>query len=496
MTNLYSLDVEKHFLACLLQYPDIWPEVSIIDEKDFSTFNSVIFQVMLLELNANKPLSAILLAEKIKSYSVVTDVDPYDYLEALKLLPIKKSEGASLAKQLKKLTVLRDFESIGKKIQRASKELIEKPFVEIVSQMDTIYNEKINLYSGGQDDPQDLFQNVKENIEKMGNNPRDDGIIVPSFPKYTDFFGSFTPGDEYVFAARAKAGKSTLLMNLVFDACNAPENGECRALYLDTELETYRVQRRIVSALSGVSTWWLRTGFWRQNAELEKKVRAALANSQKYFNKIDHIYVGGKPFDEVISIIKRWHHKHISRFGGKKKAIICFDYIKLGEENPTLAIKDYVIVGRKVERLKQIATELQCPVITSCQTNRTNEGRRDSSKIVDDGSAVGLSDQINQFASSVFLFRKLALDEKIEFGDDFSHLLIPLYTRELGRDATGSDLVKYLDEKGKIKYKENFIRIDFNAFHVTERGDFRGWVERQGRVPAAGGVSIEDKTLI
>ena len=87
---------------------------------------------------------------------------------------------------------------------------------------------------------------------------------------------------------------------------------------------------------------------------------------------------------------------------------------------PSNAVKDYVIIGKKVDALKQLATDLQVPVITACQTNRSNEGKKSADSIVEDGSAVGLSDQINMYASAVFGFRKLTQEEQIEFGFDIN----------------------------------------------------------------------------
>lgn len=491
--ELYNLEVEKHLLAGLVQHNDTLAEISIINEKDFSPLNASIFKIVVNEINAGKETSSILLADKIKSYNIQLEgIEPYDYLEALKLIPINEREIVSLAQQLKKLSVLREYEEIGKKIVKKARTSKEDSFADIVSSIDRIFNDKVNQFSNGDDEPQDLFNGLVDEIEEAGNNPSDDGLICESLPVYTKTYGSFTNGDIFVTAARAKSGKSTLLLNLAFDIVNNKQNGNAKVLYLDTEMETYRVRRRMLASISGVSSYHLKTGFWRKNPEMERKVRAAWKIIPNYFNKIDHIYVGGKPFEEVISIIKRWYGKNISRFNSqiskdckqKIKAAIFFDYLKLGQEMPSNAVKDYVIIGKKVDSLKQVATELQVPVITACQTNRTNEGRKDASTIVDDGSSIGLSDQISQFSSAIMILRKLTMEEMQEFGTDFTHLYIPVYHRELGEDAASVGLVKYLDNSKKIKYRENFIRLKFNNFSVEEHGDFRQWVRESGRAPA------------
>ena len=487
MAELYNLEVEKTFLACILQYQDSLAEVSIITDRDFSPLNSTIFKIIKNEIDSGKTLSTVLLADKIKSYNIQMEgVEAYDYLEALKLLPVNEKEIESLAKQLKKLSVLREYEEIGKEIVKRARNSQSEEFIDIVNGMDKIFNGKVNQFGGSEEEPEDLFSNVMERIEEAGNSPHETGLYAKNFPLFTKYFGSYLPGDCYFFAARSKAGKSSLLLSQCFDIVNNPDNGNVRVLYLDTEIETYRAQRRIISAITGVSTYYLRTGFFRKNPEMERKVREAWKVLPSYFNKIDHIYVGGKSFEEIVSITKRWFHKNISRYSNKK-ALICFDYLKLGQEMPSNAVKDYVIIGKKVDALKQLATDLQVPVITACQTNRSNEGKKSADSIVEDGSAVGLSDQINMYASAVFGFRKLTQEEQIEFGFDINspntptHSLVPFYTRELGEDTHGMGLVKYMGEKGKIKYRENFIFLRFENFSAREIIDFRGWVKANGR---------------
>lgn len=484
MSELYNIEVEKGFLSCLIQYPDSLAEVSIINEKDFSPINGAIFKIISNEINKGKEVSTILLADKIKGYNIQLEgVDAYDYLEALKLLPINEKEIESLAKQLKKLTVLREYEEIGKNIVKKARASKSEDFVDIVNGMDKMFNEKVNQFSGTSDEPRDLFDGIEDEIEGYGNNPMDRGIIASSFPQYTRIFGSYSAGDIFVTAARSKSGKSTLLMNLAYDVTNNQNNGETRVLYVDSEMESNRVARRILASICKVPVFYLKTGLWRKNPEMVKKVREAWKEVPKYMNKIDHIYVGGKPFDEVVSMIRRWAHKVKSRFSDTKIAIF-YDYIKLGSEMPSNAVKDYVIIGKKVDSLKQLATDLQCPVITACQTNRSNEGRKDASTIVDDGSSIGLSDQINQFSSQIMILRKTTIEEAQEFGNSFTHLWIPVYSRELGEDPSGTGLVKYLDDKGKIKLRDNFIMLSCENFQFREVGDLRTWVKANGRTLA------------
>lgn len=482
MSELYNIEVEKGFLSCLIQYPDSLAEVSIINEKDFSPINGAIFKIISNEINKGKEVSTILLADKIKGYNIQLEgVDAYDYLEALKLLPINEKEIESLAKQLKKLTVLREYEEIGKNIVKKARASKSEDFVDIVNGMDKMFNEKVNNFSNSDTQPVDLFQGIEELVEERGIDPREKGVICKSFPLFYKYFGSFRTG-LWTFIARAKAGKTAFLLSLALDAVNSQENENLKVLFVNTELSDTEMRFRVTSVITGINEHYLFSGLWRKNPEMVTKVREAYPIIQKLLNRLDHVYVGGKSFAEQMSIMRRWYRKSVSRYSNCRGMIV-YDYIKLGAEMGSNN-KEYIVVGQKVDELKQLSQELDCPILTAGQANRSGEGRTDSSKIVEDGSVVGLSDMINTLSNGVWILRKLTIDEKIKYGEDFTHTLKALYNRSLGSDLTGTGLVKYLDEKGKIMYENNFIRVNMNGFKIEEKGDLRQYMDDKGRLVA------------
>src|SRR5690606_32531892 len=138
---------------------------------------------------------------------------------------------------------------------------------------------------------------------------------------------------------------------------------------LDTELETYRVQYRMAASIAGINEWYIKTGKWRRHPEMVKALREKAFPIIRQFKKsIDHLYVGGKTIDEVCSLIRRWHAKNINVDKGEVP-IIAYDYIKLTGEKLSDSWKEYQVIGEKTDRLKQIATEIQAPLIAACQTN-------------------------------------------------------------------------------------------------------------------------------
>lgn len=511
MAEVFSIEVEKQCLAGLIRNPQVWADIMTIvtDEGFHNEAHRTIFQTVRVILNEGEAtLDTVLLSERIRNLNITfkEDIDVFAYIDSLSLITINEKATIDSFKELMKIKLRRDLWLDAKKVQKKMETCGNASFDEIVSSVDSIFSERINKYDL-QNEPVDLFAGMEALVEERGNNPREESGLIPPYHWYRKLYGGFSDGDLYAWVARAKAGKSTLLADIMRKVCNE-SNPDVKVfgLMLDTELETERVQMRLVASLAGVNEWYLKTGKWRQNPQMVIKVRAAWQVIKPWFSSIDHIYVGGKPIEEVISIIKRWHAKKIrskaaadlSRKLGKEiKAIVSYDYLKMTGEKVNDANKEHQVIGQKVDRLKQTGTQLQCPMLTACQMNRSGENRKDASKISDDGSAVAMSDRLSWFASFVGIFRKKTIDEIAEDGADYgTHKMIPIYTRNQGEDGAGFfDLVKCLDDEGNEYWRENFLNFKVDNFNVTELGTLHDIAKRRRGKFDIGGKPTEGVLL-
>ncbi|MEK6884718.1 MAG: hypothetical protein AABY22_34115, partial [Nanoarchaeota archaeon] len=160
-----------------------------------------------------------------------------------------------------------------------------------------------------------------------------------------------------------------------------------------------------------------------------------------------------------------------------------YDYIKLTGEKLSNNWAEYQAIGEKINQLNEIGSELNIPIWTSGQLNRTAESG------TDDSSAIAISDRLQWFANFIAIFRRKHVDDRIneieEDGVSFgTHKLIPTATRFQGKKSYGhNDLIKVPVGKNKFKYKQNFINYDVTNFLVTEKGTLRDIVEVQKYKP-------------
>ena len=467
---IYSLQVERHVLSGLLKYQDLFADIDVfLSENDFfNDVHSTIYSVFKNIKYKGETVDKVLLAEKIKNLGISfkDEINIFDYIDNLTFSQITEQATMTACKELIKFRVRRELCQTADNLKEYVTKNAEDSLDEIISKIDGIYNKKISSYSEN-DIPINIFEGVEDLIEERGNSPKDETGLITPYSEFNRMYGGLKNGNIYAIASRPGQGKSTWLNDICFKTAINPKN-KTKTLILDTEMQTVDIQLRMVASLSGVPVWYLETGNWRKNEEMTKKVREAWGKVKKY--EYFHYHVGNKNIDQICSIIRRWY---LSKVGRGNQAMIAYDYIKLTGEKVGQNWAEHQAIGDKIDKLKRISEEIQCPVITAMQLNRTGESfNRKGTEVVDDSSVISLSDRLQWFASFVAIFRRKTLDELTLDGQNFgTHKLIPTKTRFQGKDAAGhQDLVRRLDDKGKEVWAQNYLNYQVENFNIEERG--------------------------
>jgi replicative DNA helicase len=476
---IYSLQVEKHVLSGLIKYQNLFAEVDFFlnDADFFNEVHSTIYSVYKNIAHKGEKIDKVLLAEKIKNLGISfkDDINIFDYIENLAFSQITEEATINACKELVKLRIRREIIHTADKLKNFVSKNGDDPIDKIISEADSIYNNKISSYISN-DEPINLFEGVEDLIEELGNNPREDVGLITSYPEFNRLYGGLKNGNIYAIVSRPGQGKSTWINDVCFNASINPKN-KVKTLILDTEMQTFDIQLRMVSSRSDVPMWYLETGNWRKNEEMTKKVRSAWAQVKNY--EYYHYHVGSKNIDQICSMIRRWY---LSKVGRGNQALIAYDYIKLTGEKVGQNWAEHQAIGDKIDKLKRISEEIRCPIVTAMQLNRTGENfNRNSSAVIDDSSAISLSDRLQWFASFVAIFRRKTIDELALDGQQFgTHKLIPTKTRFQGREAAGhQDLVRRLDATGKETWSQNYLNYNVQNFKIEERGSLHDIVVSQ-----------------
>tara|TARA_R100000808_G_C2139883_1_gene147762 strand:+ start:546 stop:2021 length:1476 start_codon:yes stop_codon:yes gene_type:complete len=489
--EIYSLKVEKHVLGGLLKYSNLFPEVQrFITEKDFvNEVHSTIFSVISNILNNGGNLDKVILSEKIKNLGISfnEEIDIYRYIDNISFTQITEEATLESTKELLKLRIRREIYGVGKKIQDYSKGCGTESLSDIISSCDKIYGDKMQEYEI-EDEPVNLFENVEELIEERGNTPESESGLQTPYAEFNRMYGGLREGNIYAIVSRPAQGKTTFISNMLIKSAainNVP------ALILDTEMSTVDIQFRVASSLTGIPMWFLETGNWRKREDYVKAFRSKIKQIKNM--KCDHFFVGNKNIDQICSMVRRWY---FSKVGRGNRCILAYDYVKLTGERVAANWAEHQAIGDKIDKLKKLSEEINAPIITAMQMNRSGE-RGSQGALVDDSSAISLSDRLQWFASFVAIFRRKSLEEMAEDGDRFgTHKLIPLKTRFQGKDAAGHhDIIRRTLQDGSERFMNNFLNFQVENFDIEERGSLRDIVNTENENFAAEDQSSNDGEL-
>jgi replicative DNA helicase len=485
MHNIFSLELEKHFLSGLFNNPKILFDLDgIICQHDFynDTHNSI-FSVLRGIILADEKYDKVLLAQKIKNLGIIPkeDINIFSYIESLAFLKISPEATVKAAKELVKLRIKRQIYqslvNVKTYIQAPNDDSIE----EVISKSEALFSKDISLFDFN-DEVENVFDGVEEIIEERGNNPINEIGLATPYPEFNRLYGGLRAGNIYAVVSRPGVGKSTWINEITYHSSRLT-GFKVPALILDTEMFTIDVQFRRVAALTGVPMWYLETGNWRKNPEMYQKVKECWGAIKGH--KLYHYEVANKNIDEVISILRRWYH---SKVGRGNEAIIAYDYIKLTGEKLSNNWAEHQAIGEKIDKLKKAVSPktTNASLICAMQLNRQGESfNRKAGGFNDDSAAISLSDRLQWFASFVGIWRQKTEDELAEDGPAFgTHKLINLKSRFQGRDAPGHSIyVRRTMPDGTEKYVPNYLNYSVENFAITERGSLRDVIAaNQGQV--------------
>ena len=476
--NLYSVDLERHLLGGLINCPSSIAQIDgFLKESDFKTSeHAVIYSCIRQLLQEKQDLTVPILVNKVQNLGIKFrgDLEIGEYIDALSFKKLNENGIIETAKEILKLRVLRDVDNAADDVKKYLAQNKDENISKIVSDVDAIHGRVIDNFSI-EDGPVNLMEGLEEEIIEIGNNPIEGVGLKTPFDDFNRLNGELRGGNIYAIASRPGQGKTTFLNRIghgVSRLNNVP------VLFLDTEMSTKEIKFRNASAMSGVPLWYVETGNWNRNSEMRARMKASFAQMKNV--PVFHQHVGNKTIDEVASIIRRWYWTHVGR---GNKCLICYDYLKLTGEKLSNNWAEYQAIGEKTDKLKKISEEIDCPIFTAVQINRSGE-KGSKGDPTDDSSVIAQSDRLMWFCTFLAIFRQKTMNERQEDGPNFgTHKMIRLKGRYQGKDASGhNDVVERLMEDGSTEYQSNYINYLVENFEVSEKGTLEDIVSEKSLV--------------
>ena len=144
---------------------------------------------------------------------------------------------------------------------------------------------------------------------------------------------------------------------------------------------------------------------------------------------IYHKSIAGKPFEEQLSMMRRWIMQDVglNSDGTAKPCVVFYDYLKLMDTSGmTQDMKEYQVLGFMMTQLHNFATQFQIPIVAFVQLNRDGITKESTD------TASG-SDRIIWLCSNFTIFKRMSDEEITEDGpENGNRKLLPLVSRHGG----------------------------------------------------------------
>jgi replicative DNA helicase len=465
--NLADAGSERAVLSALFQYGiEAYVEVSdIISSETFgSTNNQILYKCVekVIESNSEVDIPSILSAASQMGHSDrVESKQELQYIKSLFDFPVNKDNVISFALQIKKYEFARRIKKLTTRIHKDMDGVTGGESInDIISMLEEPVMDFLREDDAGER-PKKIGEDAFEYLEFLQENKCDIIGISTGFNRYDQAIGGgLRRKCVDLIAARPKVGKSVFADNV---AINASSRG-IPVLVLDTEMCKEDHLNRIIANLSGVPINEVSTGQFVDDDEKNQRVHEAVEKIEDI--PYSYVSVAGKPFDQILNIIKRWiiQDVKLDENGKTNDCVVIYDYLKLMSSGAiTNNIQEYQALGFQITSLHNLCVKYDFPCLSFVQLNRDGITKEST-------DAVSGSDRLIWLCTSFSIFKSKSPEELAEDGPSAGNRkLVPVVARH-GAGLSDGNYINMRMHGEFAKLDELRTRNEFRTQPVDDTG--------------------------
>lgn len=423
-----TLETEKALLGALMIRPEGMFEVNDVISQDafYSDKHRIIFRGMMALYSKNEPIDIESVRTKLADTSDLERIGGVSYLAELVSEVPAASNALHYANQVQKKFMLRSLIDAGEYIA-------ELGYDEASDLDETLDRAEKKIYEVTSTPNLSKFVSLKETLvgawqrlEHLHEHKDEIRGVRSGFRDLDNLLAGFQKSDLIILAARPSMGKTALALDIARQAGvahNVPVG------IFSLEMSAQQLVDRMVSAEARVNSWNLRTGNitdqgdWDRIRDAYEKLGAA------------PIYIDDQPGASILKM--RAVARRLKRENGLGLLIV--DYLQLMVPTSTRASDNLVQQVTEISRsLKNLARELDVPVLALSQLSRAVEQRRGKPRLSD----LRDSGSIEQDADVVMFIHR---DDKMNETSDRPNIAEILVEKH--RNGPVGSVELYFDEK-------------------------------------------------
>jgi replicative DNA helicase len=374
---------EEAILGSLITYPEAIHDVAtFLEAKDFyREINGKVYEVIKKLVDKDKGVDVIIIAHELQKKEYLEDVGGDSYITSLLTGRYNPLMAKEYAQNIKDCSIRREMVLAASAIAKLAYDTENSEEV-----LDTgeqlIFQIRGDLNKGTSDGlVTDWANQYIEEMEWLMENEGEIGGLPTGFADIDRILGGMQRSDVIVIGARPSMGKTALLMQIAINNIKAGK----KVGVISLEMSGMQLINRIVSSETHIDSARLRQA--DLNADEWKKFYSKIGElSESRLFICDNAMMSS---GDIKAQARRWQ----SRYGLDLLLIDYFQLIK--EKKSNSRVEEISIIGKG---LKQLARELDIPVVVASQLNRAVEQRgnkrptlpdlRDSGTIEEDADLV------------------------------------------------------------------------------------------------------------
>lgn len=363
---------EKSLLGAVMIDENVLPEViTVIKPTDFYEENHrLIFEAMQNLYDAHKPIDLLTLTNELKSLKKLKQIGGAAYLTELSNFVPAASHAKAYADIVNKASTQR-------RLIKAGTEIINKAYEdgaeinELVGKAEQeLFEVSDNVVRSDYRPMGELLDDAFERIETLQKNKGALRGLKTGFRDIDKKTAGFQKGDLIIVGARPAMGKTTFAQNLAYNIASINKKG---VLFFSMEMAANEIIERMISDVSGVNNWNIRTG------NVSDDEFAKIGDAMAEMNEIP-IYIDDTSSMTIMELrnkARRAMHDH-------DIGIVIVDYLQLISGSDRYAGNRVQEVTEISRGLKILARELNIPVVALAQLSRNVTGRDNPRPVLSD----------------------------------------------------------------------------------------------------------------
>ena len=363
---------EKSLLGAIMLQDSAMPEIlTILKSQDFyEKKHRTIFEAMSNLYNQHKPIDLLTLTAELKSKKQLKEIGGAPYLTEL-------SNFVPAASHAKAYADIIERASIRRRLIKAGSEIANQAYEEDVNTDDLIGKAERQLFEVSDKiiksdyvAMDELLADAFDRIEELQKNKGMLRGLKTGFRDLDKKTAGFQKGDLIIIGARPAMGKTTFAQNLAYNIASINKKG---VLFFSMEMAANEIIDRMISDVSGVDNWKMRTG--NLSDEEFAKIGDALGEMDEIPIYIDD--TSSMTIVELRNKARRAMHDH-------DIGVVIVDYLQLIAGSDRYAGNRVQEVTEISRGLKVLARELEIPVVALAQLSRSVTGRDDPRPVLSD----------------------------------------------------------------------------------------------------------------